>query len=338
MGKDGETPSLLEILYGADKQQAEKWLDDATYAQPCLFAIEYALAELWQSWGIQPDVVIGHSMGEYAAACVAGVFSLEDGLRLIAERGRLIQTRSVEGQMVAALAEESRVAKVLEPFAADVSVAVINAQRNVVISGKRQAVQAAVGALNAAGIETRTLKIFVASHSPLMDPVLDEFEAVVQSVTRNAPRIQVVSNVTGQVANELITTSEYWRRHLREPVRFAAGMETLAAMGIDAFVEIGPQPTLVVLGQQCLANGRGNPLWLPSLRRKGEDWQQMLEMLAALYVRGAAIDWAGFDRDYVRRKVVLPTYPFQRKRYWIDFDETRARQSPAKTQGLHPLL
>ncbi|MBI4788809.1 MAG: SDR family NAD(P)-dependent oxidoreductase [Chloroflexi bacterium] len=338
LDKGGETPPLQEILYGENKEQSERWLDDATYAQPALFAIEYALAELWRSWGVEPDVVIGHSMGEYAAACVAGVFSLEDGLRLIAERGRMIQTRSVEGQMVAALADEARVQKVLEPFAADVSVAVINAPRNVVISGKRQAVQAAMVALNAADIETRALKIFVASHSPLMDPVLDGFEAVVKSVTRHAPRLKVASNLTGQVASDILTTPEYWRRHLREPVRFAAGMETLAALGVAAFVEIGPQPTLVVLGQQCLANAN-EKAWLPSLRRKGEDWQQMLASLAALYVRGASVDWSGFDRDYVRHKVVVPTYPFQRKRYWVEFDENRTRQSvSSKSQVLHPLL
>lgn len=326
--------SLLDILYGEDKPAHDRLLDEATYAQPALFALEYALAKLWQSWGVTPEVVIGHSMGEYAAACIAGVFSLADGLKLIAERGRLMQTQAEAGQMVAVLASAAEVAPLIAPFAGEVSIGVINTPHNVVLSGRPAGVAKAVKVVQAAGLKIRTLKIYVASHSPLMDRILDAFEAVVREVALHTPRIKVAANLTGTIVSEELTRPAYWRNHLRQSVQFARGMATLAELGIDTFIEVGPKPTLLGLGQQCLPD-EGERAWLPSLYpAQTSDWTQLLTSLGHLYVRGAQIDWSAFHAPYPRRKVSLPTYPFQRQRYWVDTPGAGYRLGRAR----HPLL
>lgn len=327
--------SLLTILYGADQAHAEAQLDQATYAQPALFAIEYALATLWQSWGIEPAVVIGHSLGEYVAACLAGVFSLEDGLRFVAERSRLMQVEAPKGQMMAVLGAEAQVSKILEPYARQVTLAAINTPTSLVIAGSPAAIHAAGEALRRAEIETRPLKIHVASHSPLMEPILARFAAVAHSITYHRPRLQVVSNLTGQIAGDELTTPEYWCRHLRESVRFAQGIATVAQLGIDTFVEAGPKTTLLGLSQQCLPQDSAH-LWLPSIQPKAEDWLQLLESLAALYVRGAAINWQGLGQDYSRTKVPVPVYPFQRRRYWIDIARPTLAPDAASPQARDP--
>jgi malonyl CoA-acyl carrier protein transacylase len=331
--------SLLDLLYGTEQATADQLLNEATYAQPALFAIEYALAQLWRSWGIEPAVVVGHSMGEYAAACVAGVFSLADGLKLIAARGRLMQTSAQAGQMMAVLGNEQAIQQILQPFAAQVSLAVINTTESMVISGQRDAVREAAQALRAAGIKTKELKIFVASHSPLMEPILAEFAQVLRSVTLAPPTLQVVSNVTGQVIHDELTTVDYWLRHLRQPVRFADGMATLDALCVNVFIETGPAPVLLGLGQECLPAG-ATRLWLPSLQPQKEDWAQLLTTLGALYERQTPIDWRGFYQHEERRRLSLPTYPFQRKVCWIEPGNAALQGKPhANGQpGTHPLL
>ncbi len=340
--------ALLTILYGPDKARGDALLNEATYAQPALFVIEYALATLWRSWGIEPAAVIGHSMGEYAAACFAGVFSLEEGLRLIAARGRLMQEVAPKGQMVAVLGSEAIVREVLAPYAQGVALAAINTPQSLVISGSKEAIGEATGALQRAGLEIRPLKIHVASHSPLMEPILAEFTTVAESVTYHRPQLPVISNVTGALADEALTTPAYWRRHLREPVQFAQGMATIAALGIDAFIEAGPKATLLGLGQQCwplvssAAQTTQSPLWLTSIHPKNEEWVQLLESLATLHGRGATIDWHSFDQEYNRQKVDLPRYPFQRQRYWLDDAQPKPAARPQAAQpaptGGHPLL
>lgn len=337
--------SLVELLYGADQAQADLLLNEATYAQPALFAIEYALATLWRSWGIVPTVLIGHSLGEYAAACVAGVFSLADGLTLVATRGRLMQTQAPKGQMVAVLGPAARVHEILQPYAQTVALAAINTPESVVIAGSPASIHQAVAALTNAGLKTRPLKIYVASHSPLMAPILDAFTAVAATVTYHRPQLPIISNVTGAPADVEVTTPDYWRRHLREPVHFAQGIATISTLGIDAFIEVGPKATLLGLAQQCVPH-RESQLWLPTIHPQKEDWVQIMESLAALYGSGAAIDWQGFDQEYRRQKVNLPRYPFQRQRYWLDASKAKAIPArPATTSapaqaapGGHPLL
>lgn len=333
--------SLSGLLYREDTAKADRLLDEATYAQPALFAIEYALAELWLSWGVEPDVVIGHSMGEYAAACVAGVFSLEDGLKLIATRGRLMQTSAQAGQMMAVLGSEEVVRRILEPFAARVSLAAINTVESLVISGHREAVLQAAEALRMAGVKTKELKIFVASHSPLMEPILGEFAETLRSIKKSPPRLQVVSNVTGATVGEALLTVDYWLCHMREPVRFADGMATLEKLGVDVFLEMGPAPTLLGLGQDCLPADEAR-LWLPSLQPSKPDWEQLLTSLGALYVRGVPIDWHGVSASEQRRRVRLPTYPYSRKVCWVEPGSgAPAERPPNDGQGTapyHPLL
>ncbi len=331
--------ALLDILYpnpGRAEDDAAH-LDQTAYTQPALFALEYALATLWQSWGIEPDVVMGHSVGEYVAACVAGVFSLEDGLALIAERGRLMQALPPGGAMVAMMADETQVRIAIEPYAQTVSIAAINSPQGMVISGWGEHVEAVCAHLKSAGIKPHPLQVSHAFHSPLMEPMLAEFEQAAQQIRFASPTLKLISNVTGKLATAEITTPAYWRRHLRQPVRFSDGMHTLSQLGIDTFIEIGPKPTLLGLGRRCLPDHEGQ--WLPSLRQGQGEWVQMLSSLASLYVQGQAADWAGFDRDYARRRLSLPTYPFQRQRYWIEAPTQIVLPQPHGADAyLHPLL
>ncbi|MEG4395134.1 non-ribosomal peptide synthetase/type I polyketide synthase [Microcoleus sp. BROC3] len=305
---------LLSVLYPEPGKTSP--INETAYTQPALFALEYALAELWQSWGIKPTAVMGHSVGEYVAATVAGVFSLEDGLKLMAARGRLMQALPSDGEMVAANASELQVAPVIQPYLQEVAIAALNGPDSVVISGKRSTIRLVVAQLEAMGINTTPLQVSHAFHSPLIEPMLEEFARVASEVNYSLPQINLISNVTGELASAQVATPEYWCRHVRQPVQFAAGMEALYRAGYEVFVECGPKPILLGMGRKCLPEGVGR--WLPSLRPGQEDWQQILQSLAQLYVEGVQVDWSGFDRDYGRRKVTLPTYPFQRQRYWIE--------------------
>ena len=330
---------LLEILYPDVGEHS--LLDETVYTQPALFALEYSLTELWSSWGIKPDIVMGHSVGEYVAACLAGVFSLEDGLKLIAARARLMQAVPRNGEMVAVMADELKVAESILPFSRKVSIAAINGPQSVVVSGDRQAVHMVVNALEEEGVRTRLLKVSHAFHSPLMEPMMYDFQQLAAAVTYAAPRTDIISNLTGQLASMEMTDSGYWCNHIRKPVRFSDSMEALHQLGYRLFVEIGPQPTLLGMGRQCIAGGEG--VWLPSLRKEQSDWQQILQSLGELYVQGVPVDWSGFDRDYPRSRVMLPTYPFQRQRYWFEmgediYEETAPLRRDDITGLIHPLL
>ncbi len=322
-------------------------LDETRHTQPVLFALEYALAQLWLSWGVKPDVVLGHSVGEYVAACVAGVFSLEDGLQLIAARARLMGALPEDGGMAAALAEAGQVGEVIAA-AGQVVIAAYNAPRSVVISGERQAVARAVEELQRQGVETRPLAVSHAFHSALMEPMLAEFEQAARQIGYARPRIPLISNVTGQSATDELAAPAYWARHIRQPVRFADSLMAARGMGVEVFLEIGPKPTLLGLARQCFepddgrAQGHGVPTLLPSLRPNRPVRETLLSSLGELYARGLAIDWAGFHRDgdpaARRRMASLPTYPFQRQRYWLPEAETRRIHAGADDKPLRPLL
>ncbi|MDB9517358.1 thioester reductase domain-containing protein [Roseofilum reptotaenium CS-1145] len=329
--------SLRDILYpeSIDESNASR-LNQTAYTQPALFAIEYALYQLWQSWGIKPDVVMGHSVGEYVAATVARVFSLEDGLKLIAARGRLMQKLPTGGEMVSVMASES-VVKAAIAAHPELSIAAINGPESIVISGNSMAIKAMVNSLESAGIKTKQLQVSHAFHSSLMEPMLAEFEAIANQLTYHQPTIPVISNLTGTKADNAIASAQYWVSHVRQPVRFAQGMKELNQQGCTTFLEIGPKPILLGMGRQCLPEEVG--VWLPSLRPGVDEWQQMLSSLGQLYVQGAKVDWLGFDQNYNREKVVLPTYPFQREKYWIEINNSyQQKLHLSTTQYLHPLL
>ncbi|MBE9080311.1 SDR family NAD(P)-dependent oxidoreductase, partial [Romeria aff. gracilis LEGE 07310] len=327
---------LLDLLFDSTPDR----LNRTENTQPALFALEYALAQLWQSWGIQPAAMLGHSLGEYVAACLAGVFSLEDGLRLVAGRARLMQVLPAGGAMVAvrAGAEQVRSAILLGRGSANAqsgrkaAIAALNGPENTVISGATENLANVVTALTAQRIKTQPLKVSQAFHSSLMQPMLADFAQLAETVTYHPPQIPLVSNVTGELATDEMATPAYWCRHIQQPVQFASGMETLLAMGCDTFIECGPKPTLLSLGRSLIT---AEVSWLPSLRPNQPDEQVLFDSLSQLYVRGVAIDWSGFAAA-PRRRLPLPTYPFQRQRYWIDAKPSSI-VAPDLSQA-HPLL
>jgi len=309
-------------------------IDETRYAQPALFSIEYALARMWQSWGVTPALLLGHSIGEYVAACVAGVFGLEDALRLVAARGRLMQALPAGGAMAAVMASADAVRAAIASTAGRVSLAAVNGPSSVVVAGPQADVARLCEQWTSNGVRTKALTVSHAFHSSLMDPMLDAFGAVASGVTFARPRIGVISNVTGARATSAeLGSAAYWRSHVRGTVQFAAGVTTLMDDGIDAFIEIGPSPTLLGLAQACA--GPGGAAWLPSLRRDRDAWSTLVDSAATLFVRGADIDWKGFDAGYARRKVALPTYPFQRERYWVDAKATEV--APPAQDGFYEL-
>ena len=326
---------LTSVLFPAAGETSP--IDDTAYAQPAIFAIEYALAELWRSWGVQPSAVIGHSIGEFAAACVAGAIGLEDALRLVAARGRLMQQLPAGGAMAAVMADEARVREAIAPFADRVAIAALNGPANTVISGEGAAVTQVLEALAAKQITAQRLVVSHAFHSPLMDPMLYAFERVAAGIAYSTPRIPFVSNVTGTLAGAGFTfDAAYWRRHARGAVRFADGLAALHARGDRVFLEIGPTPTLSGMGRRLLDGD--DVAWLASLRKGRDDWQQILEAAGGLFVRGVAVDWAAFDAPYQRRRTLLPTYPFQRERYWVQVAPAvpAAAATPTAQAGLAP--
>ncbi|HXA51418.1 MAG TPA: beta-ketoacyl synthase N-terminal-like domain-containing protein, partial [Candidatus Acidoferrum sp.] len=304
--------SITDVLYG----DATDCIDETIYTQSTVFALQFALTELWRSWGIVPDSVMGHSVGEYAAACAAGVFTVEDAVTLIAARGRLMQALAERGSMAAVMASEARVAAAIRTHSARVSIASVNGAEVTVISGASDGVRSILAELAVEGVHTQPLSVSHAFHSPLMEPMLDEFEKVAATLRISAPTVPFASSVTGAFARPgEVEQPAYWRRHIRDTVQFAAGMTTLHGNGHRVFVEIGPSPTLIGMGRRAVPED--GAAWHASIRKTRDEWEQMLETAASLYIGGADVDWAGFDRGYARRKVSLPTYPFQRERYWI---------------------
>ena len=329
--------SLISALYPQEDslESATRLLSQTAWTQPALFALEFALSELWRSWGVTPSVVMGHSVGEYVAACVAGVFSVEDGLTLIAERSRLMQQLPEGGVMAALAVEEPVVLAALEQVAGPIAIAAINAPNQTVVSGSRDAVRALIERLGGEAVKATYLPVSHAFHSPLMEPMLDAFEQFARRFTYKAPTIPVVSNVTGTAIEAPQTLdASYWRRHARAAVRFHDSLATARALGCQVFLEVGPQPTLVALATR---SGARDVTGVASLRRGRDDWQQMLSALGSLFVAGVAVDWRGFDRHAARRKVHLPTYPFERQRFWFTPAAPRATSTTSKRVG-HPLL
>jgi acyl transferase domain-containing protein/NADPH:quinone reductase-like Zn-dependent oxidoreductase/SAM-dependent methyltransferase/NADP-dependent 3-hydroxy acid dehydrogenase YdfG len=330
--------SLISVLYpeSGESEEVGNPLSQTIFSQTALFSLEYALFELWRSWGVRPAAVMGHSVGEYVAACVAGVMTLEDGLKLIGARARLMQGLPPGGQMAAVFADEAKIADMLERSGAPVSIAAVNGPGSVVISGPGRDVEAILDRLAADGSRFTRLQVSHAFHSPLMEPMLAEFSKVAGSLTYAAPEIHFISNVSGRAfsGQEPIDPS-YWCHHVTQPVRFYAAMQELHRLGYRKFLEIGPHPVLAGMGANCLTDDAIR--WLPSLKRECNDWLQMLSSLSELFRSGVRVDWDGFDRDYAHRRLALPTYPFQRKQYWVHNPSTKGLSS-YRSDIIHPLL
>nr|WP_233223437.1 type I polyketide synthase [Amycolatopsis sp. CA-128772] len=296
-------PSLRERMF-----DAESSLEPTDVAQPALFAIEVALYRLVRSWGVTPDLLLGHSIGELAAAHVAGVFSLEDACRLVAARGRLMAALPSGGAMVAIDAPEAVVAAALDDR---VAIAAVNGPASVVVSGHEDAVTRLAAAFAADGHRTRRLDVSHAFHSPLMDPMLEEFRAVAETIEYAPADLPVVSNLTGAVAGPELSTADYWVRHVRAAVRFADGIATLLADGVTAFLELGPAGVLSALAAETLPP---EAVAVSCLRRDRAEEDSVLDALTALHLHGAEIGWASYLDG--GRPVELPTYPFQHERFW----------------------
>lgn len=309
---------LLSVLFPADPE--DRRINETAYAQPATFAVEYAMSRLWQSWGITPAAVLGHSFGECVAACVAGAMSLPDALAFAVERARVIQEFSLPGTMAAIFAPEAEVAaqiaEVTAGRAAGIAVAAVNGPASTSISGDREAVEAVCAAFAARGVKAKPLHIASAGHSPMMDPVLEPLRRAAQKIAFTAPAVPLVSNVTGELWPwDQAPGPDYWCRHVRETVRFHDGVRTLRAMGYRTFLEVGPAPTLLGLVSDALPPDHDD-LLLPSLRPQADDWEVLLPTVAELYAAGAPVDWAGFDAHTTRAKVPLPTYAFDPVRCW----------------------
>jgi acyl transferase domain-containing protein/NADPH:quinone reductase-like Zn-dependent oxidoreductase/acyl carrier protein len=308
---------LLEVVFATDREtggEAGKSLRHTSFAQPALFAIEMGLARLWQSWGIEPDVVLGHSVGQYAAACVAGVFSLEDGARLMAERGRLFGSLPAGGRMVAVFTDAKHADEVASEFPR-VSVGAYNGP-NTVLSGPGEELDQIVAKLGDEGIRCTWLETSHAFHSELLDPVLDEFESYAAQLQFSAPTLPLVCNRTGSILTaQTPLDAGYWRRHSRQPVQFAESVRTVAALGCSILMELGPQPVLTGAAVQVWPEHLAAPRAIASLRKGVGDRRQLADALASAYVGGHRPNFASLHRGQGRR-LELPTYPFQRRRFW----------------------
>ncbi|SOD81884.1 type I polyketide synthase [Streptomyces sp. Ag109_G2-15] len=325
--------SVRELLLGtaADPEA----IDRTEYTQPALFTLEYALAQQWMAWGVRPNVLIGHSIGEVVAAAVAGLFSLADAVTLVAARARLMQAVRTEGGMAAVAAPVEEVAPLLEGRA-DLALAGINAPDQTVISGATAALDEVTGVLTDRGVRVDRLTVSHAFHSPLMAEVYDDFRAALDGITFHEPKISLISNVTGRLARfREIGDPDYWVRHIGEPVRFLDGIRAVAKRGRHALIEVGPQAGLTALARRGVTVE--DHLWLASLRRRDTTTSTTLTALADYYAAGLGVSWADYHAGHpTPARVDLPTYAFQRKRYWLP--TATPRRAAANGTARHLLL
>jgi acyl transferase domain-containing protein len=306
---------LLEVIFDCSGEDTP--LHDPIYAQPANFAIEYAASEMWRSWGVTPSAVVGHSLGEFGAACAAGMCTPEDAIRLVATRGRLMQELPPDGAMLAVREGADRVRAAIKKAASHASIAAMNHPGQTVVSGRKAAVEAVAELMQSEGVEVEWLRAYHGYHSREMQPMSDALVQAARRATFQPPRIGFVSTMTGKLLpGGKALEPEYWGRQVVEPVDFVSAVNSLRELHYSVFLDVGPAPVLGGMGRYCYPVGT----WLATLRPAREDWEQALETLAGLHVAGVDVDWEAFDRPYPRRRISLPTYPFERQRYWAADD------------------
>ncbi len=332
--------SLRDLLFAEPGSPEAELLGDTAYAQPALFATHLALHRLLESWGLAPELLAGHSVGEISAAQIAGVLSLPDAARLICARGALMGALPSGGAMLAVQASEQEVAEAIEGLQAELSIAALNSPTSTVISGDGQAIEAQQSLWEERGRKTKRLQVSHAFHSPLIEPMMEAFAEVAASLSYAEPQVPIVSNLTGELLSaEQATDPAYWVSHARSAVRFADGVQTLLARGATALVELGPDPVLTAMAAECLEDTEKPPALIPTLREGCPEPETATLALGAAHAAGAKVRWQSFFAGTEPKRVPLPTYPFQRKRYWLAATQAGADvRSIGQSDADHPLL
>lgn len=309
-----EGVSILGVLY-SDESELEG--PNTAYQLAAVFAVQFALVETWRSWGIEPSVVLGHGAGEFAAACAAGVITLEGAFELLLGYGRLVQSSLDASAMLVINASESSVADVLTSNFAPVSIAAVDGSVNTVVTGPQPSLRDVAAEFDARGITTSPL-CRPAVRSSLKDSDLGEFDAIARRVEYSPARVNLISSATSRILGDS-PTAEYWMQHACGPVRLVESINTLVESGVEAVIEIGPRSPLIPIALAASAGADVESMaHCTSIEPGREDWETMLSTLGKLYVRGADVNWRGFDKPYKRRRIVLPNYPFEHHRYWLE--------------------
>lgn len=303
--------SIKEIMFGTDVNN-ETLINETQFTQPVLFSVEYAMAMILIRWGVEPAVLIGHSIGEIVAACVAGLFTLNDAIKLVAKRAQLMQSVKQNGGMTALKATQNQVASIINDID-DIAFAAINSPSQCVISGASESLQEIHKQLDQRNIEYTVLPVSHAFHSPLMAEVFGEFRKVFSEINFNKPKITLISNLSGDIADiKQMQTADYWIRHIAEPVHFSRGMQTIENRGEHLFIEVGPSAALTALGKQSV---KGPHRWVATLDKKQDSMISLLQAIAQMYNNGINLDWALVYQGRCYQKTALPLYPFDKKSY-----------------------
>ncbi|MDJ0744620.1 MAG: beta-ketoacyl synthase N-terminal-like domain-containing protein [Xenococcaceae cyanobacterium MO_167.B27] len=322
--------SIKDIIFQPENQEA---LNQTQFAQPAIFTIQYALTKLWQTLGITPQVAIGHSVGEYAAATLAGILSLNDAAYLVTERGRLMQALPSEGAMLAVRAEEDQFSAWLEQYPNRLAVAAYNGNSNLVLSGCSELIKEIQKFCKQQKIKAKLLKVSHAFHSPLMDSILEKFHKTAETVTYYSPQMSIISSLTGTVVgNKTKMDADYWTNHISEPVKYLQACQNLQKFKLTHVIEIGAKPILINLAEQILPSATNK--WLPSVKNSGQDMETLYDSLVELYLDGAKLNWQTlYDTDSLE-SIPLPVYKFQTKqRFWFE-----VKSSPSESSFLSNTL
>jgi acyl transferase domain-containing protein/NADPH:quinone reductase-like Zn-dependent oxidoreductase/acyl carrier protein len=331
---------LRDLLFASEEQMGTNTLDGTEVAQPALFALEVALFHLFDSLGVKPDLLVGHSIGELTAMHVAGMLPLRDAAMLVAARGRLMARLPSGGAMLSVEASEQEIAPTIREFADSVSIAALNGPTATVVSGEEAAIGTLERAWRGRGRRVKRLRVSHAFHSPLIEPMLAEFASVASELEFAAPAIPIISNVSGQLGAGELCAAGYWVTHVRAPVRFAAGVAALQRAGATRFLELGPDASLCAMTSQCLAaDVRARVLVAPALRAHRGEPDSLIALLAAAHAHGVEVDWRELYAGRGSRVVELPTYAFQRRRYWLGYSGGIGdADSLGQEASDHPLL